>query len=80
MFKTVKIAVAITKLIHQSIEYHTHGTLSISFIIYSKSFNIIQFTINTTNQKNIKNNGKDNIFRIGLIVTFIIHNIIHHNK
>lgn len=37
-------------------------------------------TKNITNQKNIKNSGRDKIFKTGLTVTFIIHKIIHHSK
>jgi hypothetical protein len=33
--------------------------------------------INDANHKNTKNNGIDNIFNTGFIVTFINHNIIH---
>jgi hypothetical protein len=32
----------------------------------------------TTSQKNTKKRGSDNIFSIGLIVTFIIHKMIPH--
>lgn len=76
----VKIATAIIKLIHQTIVYQIHEICKILLIIYESNHKIKAFiNIETSPKDNIKK-GKLSIFNIGLIVTFIIHKIIHPTK
>jgi len=72
----VKIATAITKLIHPFIWYATQEIASKSFMIYVKSWRTIALIINTTAQKNTKKSGRESILSIGRIVTLITQRII----
>jgi|GEM_PF-7081569 len=74
----VKIATAITKLIHQFIVYQIPEICKILLIIYHNNPNVIALITRDTNQNDNKKKGILSIFNNGFIVLLIIHKINHH--
>ena len=73
----MKIATAIMKFNPPFISYQTPCIIRRVFRIYVNKYKSNPFMRRLASPKNRKKKGKESIFRIGRIVTFITHRIIH---